>query len=206
MIDDEPKTTDVAINGPAVVEIDAERIAQIIFDHLPYVRAARSEGGQPDPRLSGRGSPRGDQTVIKSLDDLAQLWAAGASFTDMGLKLGESRNVIGGRTGRARKARAPRFKPREPRRRVVKPPGEHVGNTRPLPSPPEPPRPRLLVDLGPRDCKWRVGEKDGRHLFRGQPQAPGRPYCVRHCGAVNYIALVEDRIARLEVRLKATAR
>ena len=32
MSDDEPKTTDVNVEGPAMVEIDAEKIAQIIFD------------------------------------------------------------------------------------------------------------------------------------------------------------------------------
>jgi excisionase family DNA binding protein len=47
-----------------------------------------------------------------SLDDqLAEMWAAGATFTDMGLKLGESRNVIAGRIARAR-AGDPRFAPR----------------------------------------------------------------------------------------------
>jgi hypothetical protein len=42
-VNDEPKTTDVIVNGPAVVEIDAERIAQIIFDtcHTSEARAAR---------------------------------------------------------------------------------------------------------------------------------------------------------------------
>jgi hypothetical protein len=30
---EEPETTDVVVQGPVMVEIDAERIAQIIFDH-----------------------------------------------------------------------------------------------------------------------------------------------------------------------------
>ena len=44
MMSDEPKTTDVNVNGPAVVEIDAQRIAQIIFDtcHTSEQRAARA--------------------------------------------------------------------------------------------------------------------------------------------------------------------
>jgi hypothetical protein len=44
MGDDEPKTTDVVVSGPAVVEIDAQRIAQIIFDtcHTSEQRAARA--------------------------------------------------------------------------------------------------------------------------------------------------------------------
>jgi hypothetical protein len=41
---DEPKTADVNVSGPAMVEIDAERIAQIIFDHChsSEQRAARA--------------------------------------------------------------------------------------------------------------------------------------------------------------------
>ena len=34
--------------------------------------------------------------------------------------------------------------------------------------------PRLLIDLGWQACRWPVGAvKDERHLFCGQPQAPG---------------------------------
>jgi hypothetical protein len=48
-----------------------------------------------------------------SLDDqLAELWAAGATFTDMGLKLGESSHAIAGRIDRAHKSGDPRFAPR----------------------------------------------------------------------------------------------
>jgi hypothetical protein len=44
MMSDEPKTTDVNVSGPVMVEIDAERIAQIIFDHChtSEARAARA--------------------------------------------------------------------------------------------------------------------------------------------------------------------
>ncbi len=126
-------------------------------------------------------------------DQLAELWAAGASFTDMGLKLGESRNVIAGRIDRARRAGDPRFRPRKskPRelppkqqRRVVKPIDEVVGNSRPLPPAAEPSGPRLLIDLDWRGCRWPMGEApDSRHLFCGRPQASGRPYCER-CSAL----------------------
>jgi hypothetical protein len=42
-MNDELGTTDVVVNGPAVVEVDAERIAQIIFEvcHTSEQRAAR---------------------------------------------------------------------------------------------------------------------------------------------------------------------
>jgi hypothetical protein len=45
-------------------------------------------------------------------DQLAELWAAGATFTDMGLKLGVSRSIVAGRIDRARKSGDPRFAPR----------------------------------------------------------------------------------------------
>jgi hypothetical protein len=48
-------------------------------------------------------------------DQLAELWAAGATFTDIGLKLGESSNAIAGRIDRARKSGDPRFQPRPQR-------------------------------------------------------------------------------------------
>lgn len=108
-----------------------------------------------------------------SLDDqLAELWAAGATLTEIGLQMGVSRSVVAGRLARARARRTddPRLAPRPrppkvmpaPRVRSVKPGHEVIGNA----PPPVPPRPRLLVDLGPRDCRWAVGEAaDGRHLM-----------------------------------------
>jgi hypothetical protein len=73
-----------------------------------------------------------------SLDDqLAEMWAAGASFTDMGRKLGVSRSIVAGRIDRARKSGDPRFAPRPPESRaeppkvrIIKPAGESVGNVR----------------------------------------------------------------------------
>jgi hypothetical protein len=43
-MNDEPKTTDVNISGGAVVEVDAEKIAPIIFDtcHTSEARASRA--------------------------------------------------------------------------------------------------------------------------------------------------------------------
>jgi hypothetical protein len=43
-MNDESRTTDVNISGPVMIEIDAERIAQIIFDncHTSEQRAAKA--------------------------------------------------------------------------------------------------------------------------------------------------------------------
>ena len=133
------------------------------------------------------------QDLERLLDKLAKDWAAGLSTRQIGARLELSRGAVIGIVARARKHGDPRFRPRlksskqkaKPKVRVVKPAGENVGNTRPPPPPLEPLRPRLLVDLDWRDCRWPVGTApDGRHLLCGRPAVPGRPYCERHCGAV----------------------
>ena len=53
-------------------------------------------------------------------DQFAELWAAGETMTDMGLKLGESRGVIAARISRARKDGDARFQPRPPRPKKVR--------------------------------------------------------------------------------------
>jgi hypothetical protein len=117
-----------------------------------------------------------------SLDELTQLWTAGATFADMGLKLSESCGVIAGRIDRARRAGDPRFQPRPPKPnaapkvRQVKPVGEAVGNARP--SPPPPSRPRTVEYLEIDECRWPVGQTAaGRTTFCGR-KALQYPYCT----------------------------
>ena len=80
-------------------------------------------------------------------DKLARRWAQGWTLTQMGKELELSRAGIAGLIARARKhGDGDRFRPRpapepKPKVRQVKPAGEVVGNTRPLPPPPEPPKP-----------------------------------------------------------------
>jgi hypothetical protein len=140
-----------------------------------------------------------------SLNELAKLWAAGQTLSEIERAIGISRGVAIGHIYRARKAGDPRFQPRPPRPPPVK---ACVLKSEPLPSrspsylvvtgadpsprdspppPPrlEPPKPRVLIDLGWHDCRWPVGAAaDGRHLMCGAPQTPGQPYCQRHCRAV----------------------
>ena len=118
---------------------------------------------------------------VLSLDDqLAELWAAGASFTDMGRRLGVSRSIVAGRIDRARKSGDPRFAPRS--KPVVAPIAPAVALAPPIvASEPVKRAPRLLVDLGWRDCRWPVAlAPDGqRHIFCGQPAVFGRPLLSR---------------------------
>ena len=114
---------------------------------------------------------------------LAALWAGGATLSQIGQAIGVSRGAAVGRIHRLRKAGDARFaprpsKPKQKVRRVVKPRDEVVGNSRPLRPVAEPSGPRLLIDLDWPGCRWPMGEAtDGRHLFCGLLQAPGRPYC-----------------------------
>ena len=116
-------------------------------------------------------------------DRLAELWAGGATLSQIEQATGVSRGVAIGRIHRLRRAGDAHFTPRPPKpkvRRIVKPVDEVVGNSRPLPPAPEPSGPRLLIDLDWHGCRWPMGEAtDGRHLFCGRPQAPGKPYCER---------------------------
>jgi GcrA cell cycle regulator len=121
--------------------------------------------------------------------NIAELWSEGLPLSEIGDRLGVSRGVIAGHISRARKAGDARFAPRppKPRARKLKPIGEAVGAVRRAPAPVEKPRaPRLLIDLGPLDCRWPVGEAaDGRHLFCGQARAPRRPYCPQCCARLS---------------------
>jgi hypothetical protein len=82
-------------------------------------------------------------------DQLAELWAAGATFTDMGLKLGESRNAIAGRIDRARKSGDPRFGPKPKPEPIVV--AELVATKSPEP------KNLLLVDTPLNGCGWPPG-------------------------------------------------
>ena len=118
-----------------------------------------------------------------SLDAIAELWLQNKPMSEIGDELGMTRSRVAGLINRARKT-DPRFasRPRPPKVtplpkvRKVKSVDEAADNVLQLP-----PRPRLLIDLGPRDCRWAVGEAaDGRHLMCGRPQVSGRPYCATH--------------------------
>ena len=153
--------------------------------------------------------PRERQDLDRLRDKLAKGWAAGLSTRQIGARLGLSKGATIGIIARARAHGDGRFRPRpissgrdhlkgepKPKVRKLKPVDEAGNRKPPPPAPPKldrtfssarkhPPEPRVLIDLDWQDCRWSTGAApDGRHLFCGAPQAPGRPYCERHCGAV----------------------
>jgi hypothetical protein len=129
--------------------------------------------------------PRDRAELANLVDVIAEQWPD-LSQREIARKLGFKPGVVSGLVARARRNGDRRFPSRPdpaPKVRVIKPVGEAVGNRKPPPPPLTPSNPRLLIDLGPRDCKWPISERDGRHLFCGQPQAANRPYCPVHCSA-----------------------
>ena len=119
---------------------------------------------------------------------LAKLWAEGYSASQIAAQISDvvvSRMAVIGRVHRlklpARKAREPaRRKPYKRRMSVPKPPAPPP---RPQPPPPPPGAPKMrrltLVELGPTDCRWPIG--DGISvLFCGADAAEGQVYCSYH--------------------------
>jgi GcrA cell cycle regulator len=122
---------------------------------------------------------------MTDLDQLAELWSEpGATLATIGDRLGLSRGQVAGKVDRARRLKGDlRFEPRP----KPEPPGaaEPVVARLVVAAPPVP-KNLLLVDTPWNGCRWPTGNApDGRHLFCVQPQAPGRPYCAEHCGAVS---------------------
>jgi hypothetical protein len=127
--------------------------------------------------------PRGEAELASVLDAIAGRWRV-CSQREIARKLGLELGAVSGLVMRARRNGDKRF-PRRPNpvpKPKAKPPRRRE---RPPPEPskpPEPSEPRLLVDLGWKDCRWPVGATaDGRHLFCGRLAVGRGPYCQRHC-------------------------
>jgi hypothetical protein len=110
--------------------------------------------------------PRDQAELANLLSEIALLWPD-LSQREIARRLNLKAGTVSGLVARARAHGDRRFSSRPdptPKVRVVKPAGEEVGNRRRVP-PPAPPKPRLLIDLGGADCRWPVGEVNGRHVF-----------------------------------------
>jgi hypothetical protein len=132
--------------------------------------------------LQWRDEERPKPAAVTFDDQLAELWAAGATLSDIGLKLGGSRSVVAGRIARARARGDLRFalrpttpkRERGPKLRIVKPVGpaafvERKGKPR--------------AALKPGQCHYPLNdpERGGEFLFCAEPIAkPGANYCSRH--------------------------
>ena len=137
--------------------------------------------------LQWRDEERLKPAAVTFDDQLAELWAAGATMSDIGLKLGGSRSLVAGRIARARARGDLRFalrpptpkKERAPERQIVKPAVvKPVGAAAFVERKGKP-----LVTLKPGQCHYPLNdpERGGKFLFCGEPIAKsGANYCSRH--------------------------
>lgn len=114
------------------------------------------------------------------LEQLKALWGEGLSITQIGLKLGVSRNAVVGKVHRMGlpKRQSPIVRSANPkhddrpiqRRRAV---------------------PLTLEQWDRNTCSWPIGDpKTDNFSFCGATVEPGRPYCSQHC-AVAYTSVRE---------------
>jgi hypothetical protein len=137
--------------------------------------------------LQWRDEERPKPAAVTVDDQLAELWAAGATLSDIGLKLGGSRSFIAGRIARARARGDLRFalrpptpkKERAPKPLIVKPAVvKPVGTAAFVERKGKP-----LVALKPGQCHYPLNdpERGGEFLFCAEPIAKsGANYCSRH--------------------------
>ena len=132
--------------------------------------------------LQWRDEERPKPAAVTFDDQLAELWAAGATLSDIGLKLGGSRSLIAGRIARARARGDLRFalrpttpkKERGPKLLIVKPVGPAAFVER---------KGKPLAALKPGQCHYPLNdpERGGEFHFCGEPIAKsGANYCSRH--------------------------
>ena len=152
--------------------------------HPPHLREERVAWVKP---LQWRDEERPKPAAVTFDDQLAELWAAGATLSDIGLKLGGSRSLVAGRIARARARGDLRFalRPPTPKKErvpkllivkpaVVKPVGPAAFVER---------KGKPLVALKPGQCHYPLNdpERGGEFLFCAEPIAKsGANYCSRH--------------------------
>jgi len=164
------------------------------LERMSAAQLQRRQALEEAERQQWRDEERPKPAAVTFDDQLAELWAAGATLSDIGLKLGGSRSVVAGRIARARARGDLRFSPRSPgpkkareqkmKARIVKPPGLFVGARRRESAPQlAAAKPSTLVDLRPGQCHYPVNdpERGGEFLFCAAPVArPGANYCRHH--------------------------
>ena len=107
------------------------------------------------------------------LEQLKALWAEGLSITQIGLRIGVSRNAVVGKVHRMGlpKRQSPIVRSANPKRDE-----RPIQRRRAVP---------LTLEQWDRNtCSWPIGDpKTDGFSFCGAPVVPGRPYCAEHCAA-----------------------
>ncbi|MCC7166306.1 MAG: global cell cycle regulator GcrA-like protein [Rhodospirillales bacterium] len=101
----------------------------------------------------------------ETITELTKLWDAGFSTSEIGRRIGVSKNAVVGKAHRLGLISRP-----SPIKRI------------PLPPPPK------MVAIGGRACSWPIGDpRKPDFRFCNSPAMPGKPYCHEHA-AVAYVA------------------
>ena len=152
--------------------------------HPRHLREERVAWVKP---LQWRDEERPKPAAVTFDDQLAELWAAGATLSDIGLKLGGSRSLVAGRIARARARGDLRFALRPPtpkKERAPKPLIVEPAVVRPVgPVAFVERKGKRLVALKRGQCHYPLNdpERGGEFLFCAEPTAKsGANYCSRH--------------------------
>ena len=171
-----------------------ELVAKHGCDKGTPARMARRMGGQ----IRKTHHPHGDWTPERD-DKLRELWDSGLTGSQIGVRLGATKNSV---IGRAHRLHLP---PRGKRKAKRKPLTDAAGEVRELtaedframrplaevlpaetdpvielPALPRMPRRLLIWDLTPRDCKFPIGGSGEFTEFCGEVRVADRPYCSAH--------------------------
>lgn len=111
------------------------------------------------------------------LETLKDLWAKGLSITQIGLKIGVSRNAV---VGKVHRMGLP--KRQSPIARSSKPPMPKRRKSAPI----------GLTEWDRNKCCWPIGDpKSDNFHFCGDKPEEGRPYCHHHC-TIAYTTMKEN--------------
>jgi GcrA cell cycle regulator len=134
--------------------------------------------------------------------ELTKLWNDGLATSEIGKRLGISKNAVVGKAHRLHLSARPSpirrvmmrsVLPRPPRPlaepRVLAPTGLHSGvhGEARTPAPTPAPQPERIVELSNQSCKWPIGHPNeaGFH-FCAERAIVGKPYCQAHT-AIAYV-------------------
>jgi GcrA cell cycle regulator len=123
--------------------------------------------------------------------ELTRLWQAGHSASEIGKRLGVSKNAVVGKAHRLKLPGRPSpIKHTEAPR--TQPPKRKQAAAKPRVQAP-PPRARVEDGRGGPGCLWPIGDPgDTDFHFCGEQVVPGKPYCADHAARA-YITRSRDR-------------
>jgi GcrA cell cycle regulator len=130
----------------------------------------------------------------EQIADLMRLWNEGLSTSEIGKRLGITKNAVVGKAHRlhlsARPSpikrvalRLPLVKPALPKPAMTTAP---VASPAAQPAPQTAPTsaPKRAVEMTPHSCRWPIGHPgDSGFHFCGDSALPGKPYCSTHAAA-----------------------